>query len=357
MSPRRAALPAILLALVLAAVSGPLQTAAAQSSAGNGGTGATHTRMPAAPRGVFFGPLTTEEAAPLQRLALTPAAEGADLLGDGRFQADFWLGYANIFEQDSAATHELFLDLEQLTTATGVRWGASDRLEVGGRLSFETTGGGILDGFISGWHRTLRLGNGNREKYPLGAYEQTLRDGLGRVRLDVPRRTMALEDVGLFAKWQAWARADGRGLVSLRGLVRIPAEGDPARERRTDVALMALGRASWTRWHVHGALGGATARAARDYDGMLRRGSFFADVAVERNLAPWVSGVAQLSVASPRLQGFDDPELDGWPVNLVFGAAGRLGDGWRWDVSFQEDIPPNTPAVDFTLGIGVRRSW
>jgi hypothetical protein len=90
---------------------------------------------------------------------------------------------------------------------------------------------------------------------------------------------------------------------------------------------------------------------------MLRHGSFFADVAVERTLAPWVSGIAQLSLASPRLKGFDDPELDGWPVNLVFGMAGRLGDGWRWDVSFQEDIPPNTPAVDFTLGIGIRRSW
>jgi hypothetical protein len=90
---------------------------------------------------------------------------------------------------------------------------------------------------------------------------------------------------------------------------------------------------------------------------MLRGGSFFADLAVERNLASWVSGVAQLSVASPRLQGFADSELDGWPVNLVFGAAGRLGKGWRWDVSFQEDIPPNTPAVDFTLGVGIRKSW
>lgn len=138
----------------------------------------------------FFGPLTTEEAAPLQRLSLTHTVEGADLIEAGSLQADFWMGYANIFEQDSAATHDLFLDM-----------------------------------------------------------------------------------------------------------------------------------------------------------------------AVERNLASWASGVVQLSVASPRLQGFGDPELDGWPVNLVFGVTGQVADGWKVDISFQEDIPANTPAVDFTLGIGVRRSW
>ncbi|MHB1194734.1 MAG: DUF3187 family protein [Longimicrobiales bacterium] len=357
MSPRPAAFPALLAALALATVPGPLRTAAAQTTGGKGGGVTESARSPEAPPGASFGPLTTEEAAPLQRLSLTPTSEGADLVGDGRFQAQLWIGYANIFEQDSAATHELFLDTERLTTATGVRWGATERVELGARVSFETTGGGILDGFVSGWHTQLGLGNGNREKYPFGVYEQTLRDGAGRVRLDVPRRTMDLEDVRLFAKWQAWKRADSGRLVSVQGTVRFPAQDDPAGERRADLGLRVLGRASWTRWHVHGAVGGATARAARNHDGMLRGGSFFADLAVERTLAPWVSGVAQLAVASPRLRGFAESELDGWPVNLVFGAAGRLGDGWRWDVSFQEDIPPNTPAVDFTLGVGLTKRW
>jgi hypothetical protein len=339
MSPRTSALPAALLALAVTAASGAPRPAAAQTAA------------------VFFGPLTTEEAAPLQRLAFTHRTEAADPVGRGVVQAELFMSYANIFEQDSAATHRLLLDAERLGTAAGVRWGAAEGLEVAARLSFETTGGGILDGFVSGWHTRLGLGNGNRDRYPFGAYEQTLRDGEGRVRVDVPRRTLDLEDARVSAKWRAWRRADGSGLVSVLGVARLPARDDPAGERRADVALSALARASWTRWHLHGTVGGATARAANSYDGLVRRGSFFADVAVERILAPSVSGIAQLSVASPRLKGFADPELDGWPVNLVFGAAGRLGGGWRWEVSFQEDIPPNTPAVDFTLGIGIRRSW
>lgn len=309
----------------------------------------------AAPR--FFGPLTTEEAAPLQRVSYTHTVEGADLIPRGAVQVEMWMGYANIFEQDSAATHDLFLDLERLSTTTGVRFGVGERLEVAGRLSFETTGGGILDGFVSGWHGTLGLGNGNREKYPSGAYAQRLRDGRGTLRLDVPQRTLALEDVRLSAKWLAWRSVGGDKVLSLRGVARVPTQENRVGPQRSDVAVMAMVRASDAPWHFHGTVGGATVRAARDYAGLLRRHAVFMDLAVERNLASWVSGLMQLSVASPRLVGFRDPELDGWPVNLVMGVAGEIGDGWRVDVSFQEDIPPNTPAVDFTLGIGVRRAW
>lgn len=329
----------------------PAQTAA------EGGASPASGRGPAMGPAPSFGPLSTEEAGPLQRVAFTHMVEGADLVGAGTVQAELWMGYANIFEQDSAATHQLFMDLERLSTDLGARWGATERLEVGGRLSFETTGGGVLDAFVSEWHTKLGLGNGNREKYPSSVYAQRLTDGSGTVRLDVPSRTMALEDVQLFAKWRAWRSPDGRRLVSVRGVARMPMQNNGVGPQRADVSLIALGRASWTRWHLHGTVGGATVRAAQDFDGLLRRAAFFADVAVERNLAPWVSGVAQLSLASPRLQGFDDPEVDGWPVNLVFGLTGEVGDGWRVDVSFQEDILPNTPAVDFTLGIGVRKSW
>ena len=90
---------------------------------------------------------------------------------------------------------------------------------------------------------------------------------------------------------------------------------------------------------------------------VLRSYAWFVDVAAERRLAPWISAVVQYGVATPRFRGIGDTEVDGFPANLVFGVAGSVGDGWRWDVSFQEDIPANSPAVDFTLGISVSRTW
>jgi hypothetical protein len=304
-----------------------------------------------------FGPLSGQEAGPLQRVGFSHTVERAELLAPGTVQVENGIAYSNIFEQDSAATHVLFLDLERISTDLGVRWGITERLEAAARFAFETTGGGILDGFISGWHRTIGLPNANRGKYPLGVYAQRLTDGDGEVRLNLPARTMALEDVRVSLKWAAWRSPDGRRLVTLGAVARVPIQDNLVGPRRADVALMALGRASWTRWHLHGSLGGATVRAARDFDGLLRPAAFFADVALERNLASWLSAVAQLSLETPRLQGFGDPELDGWPVNLVLGATGALAEGWSLDVSLQEDVPTATPAVDFTLGIGVRRSW
>lgn len=331
--------------------------AVGQAPTVNGGAAPAEGRTPPLPPGPSFGPLTTEEAGPLQRVSFTHTVEGADILPRGTFQAEVWLGYSNIFEQDSTANHELYIDMERLAKNVGVRWGVTQRLELGGRLSFESTGGGILDGFLTAWHRKLGVGNGNRDLYLEGVYDQRLRVGKVDVPLPDGPRAMALEDAHLFAKWQAWESADGRRLVSFRGVARLPAQTQVGAGRTSDVSLMALARASWTRWHLHGTVGGATVRAARAWDGLMRKHAVFVDVAAERNLAPWVSGVVQLSAASPRLQGLGDPELDGWPVNLVFGATGRMGEGWRWDVSFQEDLLPDSPAVDFTLGIGVRRRW
>jgi hypothetical protein len=302
-----------------------------------------------------YGPLPSQEGGPLQRIGFTHTVEGADLVEAGSVQAETRIAYSNIFEEDSASTHRLFLDLERLSTDVGLRWGVTQRLEAGARLAFETTGAGVLDGFISGWHETLGLPNANRGRYPLDEYAQRLADGVGRVRLDLPRRTLALEDVRLSLKWRAWESADARRALTLSGGARLPMQDKLIGPRRTDVSLAALGRLSGERWHLHTSVGGATVRAAQDFAGLLRPAAFFADLAVERNLASWVSGVVQLSLESPRLQGFHDAEVDGWPVNLLFGVTGEVA-RWRFDVGFQEDIPAKSPAVDFTLGIGVRRT-
>ena len=41
----------------------------------------------------------------------------------------------------------------------------------------------------------------------------------------------------------------------------------------------------------------------------------------------------------------------------VYGLSGSFGDGWRWDASFQEDLPADTPAIDFTLGLRLSKRW
>jgi hypothetical protein len=293
----------------------------------------------------------------VQRLALTPPFERPDPVARGAVSAEVWLGYSNIFEQDSSATHVVFLDTERLLTGFTARWGAAEGLEVGARVTLETTGAGILDGFVHGYHEMLGFGQANRDRFPQDAYGQRLEDGAGNALVVIPRRTFAVDDVQLFAKWAVLGTADARRAVSLRLVARAPVGDNTVGRERADGALVALGRTGAGAWHLHGMLGAGVVRASPELETVLRDWNAFLGLGVERPLGRSVAAVVQVQLASPLLRGFDHRELD-WPSNnLVFGVAGRVGEGWRWDASFQEDLPADTPAIDFTLSVRVSRTF
>jgi hypothetical protein len=304
-----------------------------------------------------FGPLAFEEGGPINRVTLTPMMESAEVVPAGALTTSLWLGLSNMFEHDSASTHLVFVDMERLITAATVRWGVAEGFEVGGRLTLETRSGGFLDSFVHWYHDILGMGQANRDVFPEEGYRYVLRDGGGTVLVQVEPRYLALEDVRLFAKWRAFASADERSVLSLRAVTRIPTRDNVVGQERTDVGLMALGRVAVGAWYLHGMLGASTVRAAPLIGPALTDKSIFFSFAVERSLGAGVAGIFQYQVTSPILQGFDDRELD-WPLsNIVFGVAGHLGDRWSWDVSFQEDMPADAPAIDFTLGARITHRW
>jgi hypothetical protein len=283
-------------------------------------------------------------------------AERAFAVAARRLSAEVWLGFSNTFEQDSTDVYELFIDLERLLSTTIVRYGIAEGLELGGRLTFETTGGGVLDPFILRWHNLFGLGNANRERYPANQYEQRLRGANNVELLDIGPRTLALTDVRLFAKWEAVASSDRGSVLGLRAVTRIPT-GSGFAGARSDFAFVALGQLSFETWYLHGMIGASTVRASPELEAMTRRAAGHVMLGIERAFNQALAALVQFSVATPVLKGFNHRELDRAPTNLVFGLAGRWGDEWRWDVSFQEDVPSDTPASDFTLGLKLARSW
>jgi hypothetical protein len=303
-----------------------------------------------------FGPLSSEEGAPLQRIGFVPMMEGAGVTARGAVSADLWLGLSNIFEQDSSETHLLHMDMERLLTALTVRWGAAESIEVGARLTLEKTGGGFLDPVVLWYHEALGFGQANRDRFPTNEFGYRLGDGRETL-VEGRSRWLGLEDVRLFVKWRAAASEGGRSVLSLKAVGWLPAQANLVGRRSADVALLGLGRLGVGAWYLHGMLGASTARAAPELASVVRKGSAFFSVAVERSLGSSVSGILQYQVSTPLLYGFGHRELDGVASNIVFGLAGRRGDSWTWDVGFQEDLPADTPAVDFTLGVRVSRTW
>lgn len=316
---------------------------------------AVPTALAAQDRGL--GPLPAEDGAPLHRLGLTLPSERADPIPGGTVEWDVWLGLSNVFEYDSTTAHALLVDMERLVSLTQVRLGIADGLEIGARLTFETTGGGRLDGFISRWHDLLGVGNANRGLVPKGGYEQRLSRAEAGLVLDAPSRTFGLEDVRVFAKARILGSAEGAGTVSLRATGRMPMERAGLVRERPDVGATLLARSSLGAWHLHGMAGATTVRTTSTVDpGLFRRSAYHALAGVERSLGAAWSAAVHYQVSTPILAAFDHPELDGVSANLVFGVLGDIG-GWRWNVSFQEDVPANTPAADFTLAAGLSRRW
>jgi hypothetical protein len=304
-----------------------------------------------------FGPLTFEEGAPVNRMSYTPVMESADVVPAGSVAASLYLGLANMFEHDSTATHFIFVDMERLITAPTVRWGVAEDLELGGRLTLETRSGGFLDGPVRWYHNLLGFGQANRDLFPEEGYRYELGDGSGTTYIDVAPTWLSLEDVRLFGKWRPLASADGRSVLSLKGTVRIPTAKNPVGEERTDVGLMALGRLGLGAWYVHGMLGASTVRAASAIGPMLADRSVFFSFALERSLGARVAALFQYQLSTPALEGYDNRELD-WPLSdVIFGFAGAFGDGWGWNFSFQEDLPADAPAIDFTVGAAISRRW
>ena len=303
-----------------------------------------------------FGPLTWEEGAPLQRLGFVPMMESADLAARGSISSDVWLGFSNIFEQDSSETHHLYMDMERLLTAVTVRWGATDDFELGARLTFETTGSGFLDSFVLWYHDAFGFGQANRDRFPANEYGHVLGDADGTL-VEGRSRSFGLDDARLFVKWRAAASRDGRSVLSLKGVGWLPAPSTVIGGRSANAALMGLGRLGIGAWYLHAMLGVASGRAPPELKTVVRNASTYVAIAAERSLGSSVAAVVQYQLASPLLHGFEHRELDGLSSNVVFGLAGRLGEAWSWDASFQEDLPADTPAIDFTLGIRVSRSW
>ena len=304
-----------------------------------------------------LGPLGAEEGAPLQRLGYTPMVEAAAPVAAGRVRTEVWIGYSNLFEQDSTADHVLYLDMERMITAVTVRYGIAEGGEVGARASLHSAWGGFLDGFMIDFHRALGLGVRGRPDYPDGAYGDVLRDGTGRTLVDVPKRHLALDDVRLFAKWTLAGGPDASGTLAVRAVARIPVFQPTVGSERSDVGGMLLGNVAWRGVVLHAMGGGSTVRRGPDMRDVLRSWECFGMIGVERPFHEGLSGVIEATGSTQLLRDFHDHDVDGAPTNVVFGVVGVTDDGWRWEVGMQEDWPPRGPSLDFTIQLALARSW
>ena len=302
----------------------------------------------------YRGPLHLREQNPIYQLFYVPTMEAAEIRSPGSWWAGVTFAYSNIFEQGTSATHELLVDMERLSTTLSLAYGMTDRVDAGARITLQTTGGGVLDPVIEGLHGAFNLSNGSREDYPSGVHHVYLRERAGQELYAVGSHAVAAEDVQIFTRVRLTGDNVGGGLV-LRASLQLPTAGDGLGNGKADAALTLLGRASRGHWSFHGLLGATHLSAPPSLRGLSSDWGYYWGAAADRPLFRSVSGVIQLQGASRYVGGIGATELDKRPLILGVGLVG--GDRWRWQVGFVEDVPPNSPSVDFTIHLQVSTVW
>lgn len=304
-----------------------------------------------------LGPLGTSVQNPLYRLLHVVEAEGADPVGEGRLRIALATAYSNVFERSSGRSFRQLFDLEQMANTLTVRYGISPALEVGGGVGAVTQWGGFLDPFVSGFHETFGFPDGNRGLEPYGQHRLYLEGSDPSVRIDLEPRTLELEDTRLFAKWRLAGSAAGAGSLSLWGSLRR-AHG-PLEPGRLTTAAAVLGRLSGREQplHLHVEAGMTSLEPPELLEPIAARSASFFSFAVEGEIHPAVSLIVQLGATSRYLRGLGGGELEGIPSTLAVGLSGRTEGDWTWELGFVEDVPPGSPAVDFTFDLRLGRTW
>jgi hypothetical protein len=325
--------------------------AAAQSNDDAGGA------QPASEGPAAAGPLRISERNPLYHLFLTPMVLEADLMGRGEAWVGSSMAYSNVFEYNSSPVLRQLFDLERLHAAFVFRRGVTDNVEFGAQLGFQHNWHGFLDPLIQGVHTTFGFPNADREKRPNNAYGLRL-EGVGEqaaTYLDLPAG-IALDAPRVFV---AWRIAGGRAhthAVSARTTLKLPLGDARVSTRRSDVAFEIAGRRSWGPNHLHISGGAVVLNSPRMLEPLMQPVAALGSVAYERTVSNSVSLLAQFSGGSAYTRGQGIAELTGAAVNFAVGAAGRFGT-WEWQASFAEDVPPNSPSVDFTFDLQLARRW
>lgn len=116
---------------------------------------------------VGYGPLDLHSQSPFQALRLGLIPRSPSNLAEGRFELNTTATWVNIWAYRESKYR---LDYEMLQTTVSLAYGFSDTLQFEVELEDRSRFGGVMDGFIQGFHDAFGIGQGDRDRYAKGDF-------------------------------------------------------------------------------------------------------------------------------------------------------------------------------------------
>ena len=297
---------------------------------------------------------------PLVQIFGLPHSEGGRLLGDGELEVHLLTGVANHSAIGSNLREQVSLDGETYRALLGVRFGVSERLQLGADLPYLSHSGGTFDRVVERFHEVTGLPNGERDR-------QATNDLLYAYSLDgvpvylVDRSRSGLGDLRLSAAFALHGyQADAKRSVALHGTVKLPT-GEASSLLGSGGTDMSLGvaltdaRTFGQRNLVLFAYGGLFALGDPDVQGGAERDAgVFATAGIAWSRWSRFTVKAQLELHSA-VYDSELEEIGRTAGQLVFGGSLRFSEMLTWEFAATEDISVSTtPDIAFQSHLRMR---
>ena len=307
-----------------------------------------------------LGPADARDPFPLALLHFSFPVETPETTPAGRFRR---LGtevvWANTSSVSTRPGSEYVVDAEVVTARARLRFGLTDRVEIGLDVPFHYVGGGVFDGLADWTHKALGNGTLRRELLGMNDYAIVLnRDG----RTTRVHRSSGSGDIAVGGKWRILDGGPVLPAVALTAWIKVPSSSSPDLGREGwDFALSILGSKRFGPLVLE-AGAGAWATTDRWKEHIRYRATAgMAWFGAELGIFPGVSVELHTTIRSPLLQ--EASELSRTLCYIVgslrfrrfFQAAGRVVEVEAW-VGIIENYGTLWPTADFggIFGIEIR---
>lgn len=306
--------------------------------------------MPLSLRAEGFGPFPVRNFQALDQLVLALPGDRATVLREGDFDVRLEAANTASIARDSEQQANVMMKFETVRAGLFLRYGLTDRLELGVEIPALHRYGGFMEGAIKGVeHATTGLSPPRKALEGIG-YVFNIANG-GRTLFHGSQDATGLGDVSFFGKYQLLKETSALPAMSLRVAVKAPT-GDTTEvfgSGHPDAGIgVALEKTLAAHWITYLNLNGVfpTGRIS----GLPVQPVVSGLAAIEYLWTENFSITVQFDYYSPPFHGTGTKVLDKGVTEAVLGVSYRILPGWLWQVYGVENVDFITgSAADFTL--------
>jgi len=168
------------------------------------------------------GPFPTRNYNPVQLLFLSLSPERATTLSQGTYEVRLEVAESNTILIESTSRVDAILKFETFRSSWQLKYGLTDRLEVGLEVPFLYRDGGFLDPFIISVEKSISHLNPDRIRFTDGKFGGYVIQRDGKTIISGQNRQSGLGDVVLSGKYLVLVEGERQPALALRGAVKLP---------------------------------------------------------------------------------------------------------------------------------------